>query len=115
MGSVISRRIEYLEPFDHLEVPSDDHKFIVAASLSHFSEQMKTILETINPVEIRRIGGAGNKCANVALGKVDSYIHPSVGLKYWDLCASEILIKAMGGYTTNIREERLTYPLSGNR
>ena len=70
---------------------------------------MKEIIETINPVEIKRIGGAGNKCANLALGKVDSYIHPSPGLKYWDLCASEILIKAMGGYATNVKEERLTY------
>jgi 3'-phosphoadenosine 5'-phosphosulfate (PAPS) 3'-phosphatase len=70
---------------------------------------MKEIIETIHPVEIKRIGGAGNKCASLALGKVDSYIHPSPGLKYWDLCASEILIKAMGGYATNVKEERLTY------
>ena len=31
------RNIEYIEPFNHLEVPSNDHKFIVAASISHFS------------------------------------------------------------------------------
>ena len=76
---------------------------------------MKEIIETIHPVEIKRIGGAGNKCASLALGKVDSYIHPSPGLKYWDLCASEILIKAMGGYASNIKEERLTYHPETNR
>lgn len=110
-----NRNVEYIEPFDHLEVPSNDHKFIVAASISHFSPQMKEIIETIHPVEIKRIGGAGNKCASLALGKVDSYIHPSPGLKYWDLCASEILIKAMGGYATNAKQERLTYNPENDR
>ena len=76
---------------------------------------MKTILETIHPVEIRRIGGAGNKCCNVAYGTVDCYVYPSYGLKYWDLCASEMVIKAMGGYVTNMKEEVLRYPLDGNR
>jgi 3'-phosphoadenosine 5'-phosphosulfate (PAPS) 3'-phosphatase len=70
---------------------------------------MREIIEAIHPVDIKRLGGAGNKCANLALGKVDTYLHPSLGLKYWDLCAPEILIKAMGGYSTNIKEERLTY------
>jgi hypothetical protein len=37
---------------------------------------MKEILEVISPVEIKRIGGAGNKCLNVAIGNVDSYVHP---------------------------------------
>lgn len=44
-----------------------------------------------------RIGGAGNKCVHLALGNVDSYIYPSLGCMYWDLCAPESLIKAMGG------------------
>jgi 3'(2'), 5'-bisphosphate nucleotidase len=61
------------------------------------------VIETIDPVEIKRIGGAGNKCCNVATGNVDAYIHPSVGLKYWDLCASETLIKAVGGFATDFK------------
>jgi 3'(2'), 5'-bisphosphate nucleotidase len=70
---------------------------------------LKEIIETVAPVDIKRIGGAGNKCANVAVGNVDSYIYPQYGLKYWDLCAPEVLIKAMGGYATNVKEEKLTY------
>ena len=61
-----------------------------------------------------RIGGAGNKCYNVAIGQVDSYIYPSYGLKYWDLCASESIIKGMGGKCTNLLLERLTYHKSGD-
>ena len=60
------------------------------------------VIQTIDPVEIKRIGGAGNKCCNVAIGNVDAYMHPSPGMKYWDLCAPETLIKAMGGYATNV-------------
>lgn len=86
----------------------------VAASLSHFNEDMKKILEEIKPVEIKRIGGAGNKANNLTAGVVDAYIHPSPGLMHWDLCAPEALIKGMGGYATNLVGERLSYPLGTN-
>lgn len=110
----LAREIEYIAPFNHVEEPAEDHKIRVAASLSHFSKQIEEILNAIDPVEIVRLGGAGNKCCNLAYGNVDSYIHPSPGLKNWDLCAPESLIKAMGGYSTNLFQERLTYPLEGD-
>jgi len=107
--AILSRDIEYIEPFNHVEEPAEDHKIRVAASLSHFSKQIEEIINAIDPVEIVRLGGAGNKCCNLAYGNVDSYIHPSPGLKNWDLCAPESLIKAMGGYSTNLFQERLVY------
>lgn len=110
-----SRVPTYMEPFSHTEVPAEDHKVTVACSISHFSKEMQSIIETIAPVDIKRIGGAGNKCCNLARGNVDAYLHPSVGLKYWDLCAPETLIRAMGGYSTNIHEEKLTYHNDGDR
>ena len=115
VDSTMKREIEYLKPFDHEAEPEKDHKVRVAASLSHFSETMQNIIKTIEPVEICRIGGAGNKCNNLAIGNVDCYIHPSKGLMYWDLCAPESLIKGMGGYSTNLSCERLTYPVDGDR
>lgn len=66
-------------------------------------------------MEIVRLGGAGNKCAHVAIGTVDSYIHANAGLKYWDLCAPEAIIKGMGGLSTNLFKEKLTYHLGGDR
>lgn len=62
---LISRDIEYLQPFT-VEEPDEDHSIKVAASLSHFSPQIKEIIETIEPVEIVRLGGAGNKCCHLA-------------------------------------------------
>ena len=112
-AALVARELEYFEPFDQAE-PEEGHAIKVAASLSHFSATIQEIIETIDPVEIVRLGGAGNKCANVARGTVDSYIHPSPGLKNWDLCAPESMIKAMGGWATNLYQERLTYPAGGN-
>ena len=112
---ILGRDIEYLKPYDVEEQAPEDFTFRVACTISHFSQDIKNIIETIAPVEIKRIGGAGNKCINVAIQNADAYIHPTFGLKYWDLCASEVLIKAMGGFATNIKEERLTYSIDGDR
>lgn len=98
---LVSRDIEYLQPFN-VEEPDEDHSIKVAASLSHFSAQIKEIIETIEPVEIVRLGGAGNKCCHLAQSTVDAYIHPSPGLMHWDLCAPESLVKGMGGWATNL-------------
>ena len=59
------------------------------------------VVESIQPVEEKKIGGAGNKCLKVLLGEVDFYIASS--LCYWDICAPEVLIKAMGGYCTDFK------------
>jgi 3'(2'), 5'-bisphosphate nucleotidase len=84
----------------------------VAASLSHFSETMQGILEKLNPVEIVRLGGAGNKCCSVANMRADAYLHPSPGLCNWDLVPNESLMTAMGGFCTNFDGERLEYDVN---
>ena len=112
---LLSREIHHLEPYDHEKTPAEDHNIKVGASLTHFSGSLKEIIEKVAPVDIVRLGGAGNKCLAIAVGKTESYMHPNPGLKYWDLCANESLIKGMGGYSTNLFGERLTYPLAGNR
>ena len=49
-------------------------------------------------------GGAGNKVYRIITGQVDSYVEPRRLLKFWDLCAPEVLLRAMGG-TINIIPE----------
>ena len=101
----------YMEPFEDKELATD-HEIRVAASLSHFSPQIKEIIETLEPVKIVRLGGAGNKCCNLAISTVDAYIHPSPGLMFWDLCAPESLVKGMGGWATDLHQRRLSYPVN---
>jgi len=79
------------------------------------SETVKKILEAIAPVEIKQLGGAGNKCCKVATGTLDAYLRHTFGLKHWDLCAPEVIIKAMGGKATNFKHQRLVYPIEGNQ
>ena len=110
----LAREKHYMEPFEHNVAPAEGHEIRVAASLMHFSKQMETIIESLDPVKIVRLGGAGNKAVHIALNEVDTYMHPSPGLRYWDLCAPESLAKAMGGYAENLYQERLTYPVSGD-
>lgn len=62
---LVTRQMDIFEPFT-VEEPAEDHQIRVAASLSHFSDTIKTIIESIEPVEIVRLGGAGNKCCNLA-------------------------------------------------
>ena len=112
-AELLQRDIEYLKPFE-IEEPAEDHSIRVAASLSHFSPTIKQIIDTIEPVEIVRLGGAGNKCCHLAQSTVDAYIHPSPGLKHWDLCAPESLVKGMGGWATDIFQERLSYPVDNS-
>ncbi|CDW83399.1 -bisphosphate nucleotidase 1 [Stylonychia lemnae] len=111
----IQRTLSPIIPFPSDEQPAEDHKLKVATSISHFSNQIKESLDLCQPLEVSRIGGAGNKCCSVALGLVDSYIYPQFGLKYWDLCASESIIKGMGGHSTNILLERLSYHRTGDK
>ena len=102
----------YLPPFDHFEETNANHTIRVAASLQHFSTKIQKIIDTISPVEIVRLGGAGNKCNNLVVGKVDSYVTPS-GLNHWDICGPESLVKGMGGYCTDFNQEKLSYPIDG--
>ena len=72
---------------------------------------MREIINTPTPNEIVRLGGAGNKVFHIAQATVDAYIHPSPGLMHWDLCGPESLVKGMGGWATNLFQERLSYPV----
>jgi len=90
-----------IEPFGFETTYDEDYKIKVAASLNHFDDSMKKMLETLNPIDVVRLGGAGNKINRIALNEVDSYVQPRAGLGFWDLCAPEVILRGMGGVITN--------------
>ena len=75
---------------------------------------MKKTIEQLQPIELHRLGGQGNKINRVALNEVDSYIQTRVGLSFWDLCAPECLVRAMGGLCTDFNQLRFVYDMSKN-
>jgi 3'(2'), 5'-bisphosphate nucleotidase len=112
---LLKRKASYMEPFDQVNEVADDYTIKVGTSLNHLSAQMKDTISKVSPVEIVRLGGAGNKSLAMAFAKTDSYLYPGKGLAYWDICAPESVVKGMGALTTNGNFEKLTYPITGNR
>ena len=70
---------------------------------------MQEVIEQLEPVEICRLGGAGNKVCRIALAEVDSYVQPAPGLGFWALCGPEAIVRAMGGLCTDFNGKRLSY------
>ena len=50
----------------------------------------------------------------VALDEADSYVQPAKGLSFWDLCAPECIVRAMGGLCTDFDQKRLSYDKQAN-
>ena len=94
---LMKREPKYLEPFDIDKEYALDYDIRVACSLSHFNEKFTQALKTIEPVKVHRLGGAGNKVNRIALNEVDIYFQLRAGLSFWDICAPEVIIRAMGG------------------
>jgi 3'(2'), 5'-bisphosphate nucleotidase len=81
----------------------------LVASRSHgdpLIDQMQAALE-INDVKI--CGSVGLKCALIAEGDRDLYVHPVPYLKEWDTCAPEIILREAGGTVTDCTGMPLRY------
>ena len=63
---------------------------------------MKEVIDILDPREIMKVAGAGNKFVHLAEGLSEFYINLVPGIKMWDLCASEAIIKSRLGIVTNI-------------
>ena len=62
---------------------------------------MDRLFEKLNPSKIERRAGAGNKFTHLSEGFSDFYINLVPGMKLWDMCASEALMKARFGIVSN--------------
>ncbi|KAK5852756.1 hypothetical protein PBY51_006599 [Eleginops maclovinus] len=56
----------------------------------------------MEPHEVIRVGGAGNKIIQLVEGKASAYVFASPGCKKWDTCAPEALLHAVGGKLTDM-------------
>ena len=93
--------------------PSSTSELRLSMTLSHPSQFMDQILKELNPKEVFRVGGAGNKILMVLESRSDVYIHPSAGTKKWDTCAGEAILRACGGHLTDIHGNDLVYDPKG--
>ena len=78
-------------------------------SRSHPDERIRRLEEALGEIEVILSGSAGSKCALVACGAADLYVHPVPYLKEWDTCAPEAMLSGAGGRVTDCRGEPLRY------
>ena len=70
---------------------------------------MDELFNALNPVNIGRVAGSGNKIVYMLDAMADYYINLVPGFKYWDMCASEALIEAKMGICVDACGKPLQY------
>ncbi|XP_008586033.1 PREDICTED: 3'(2'),5'-bisphosphate nucleotidase 1 isoform X1 [Galeopterus variegatus] len=93
--------------FQLKEVPAGKH--IITTTRSHSNKLVIDCVTAMNPDEVLRVGGAGNKIIQLIEGKASAYIFASPGCKKWDTCAPEVILHAVGGKLTDIHGNALQY------
>ncbi len=78
-------------------------------SRSHPDERLQRIAAELGDIREVVSGSVGIKCALVARGMADLYVHPVPFLKEWDTCAPEALLRGAGGVVTDCEGRRLRY------
>ncbi|XP_069564602.1 3'(2'),5'-bisphosphate nucleotidase 1 isoform X1 [Brachyistius frenatus] len=93
--------------FQLREVPGD--RRIVTTTRSHSSKVVTDCVDAMEPHEVLRVGGAGNKIIQLVEGKASAYVFASPGSKKWDTCAPEAILRAVGGRLTDVRGNLYRY------
>lgn len=79
------------------------------ASRSHSDTMLQQMTEALQVSDVVSSGSVGIKCARIAEGERDVYVHPGPYLKEWDTCAPEIILREAGGEITDCTGLPLTY------
>jgi 3'(2'), 5'-bisphosphate nucleotidase len=81
----------------------------LAASRSHRSPRMDTVVEAFGLKEEVRRGSVGIKVGLIIEQQCDIYVHLSPRTKQWDTCAPEIILREAGGAITDLFGRPLRY------
>ncbi|ERE73004.1 3'(2'),5'-bisphosphate nucleotidase 1-like protein [Cricetulus griseus] len=93
--------------FQLKEAPAGKH--IITTTRSHSNKLVTDCVSAMNPDNVLRVGGAGNKIIQLIEGKASAYVFASPGCKKWDTCAPEVILHAVGGKLTDIHGNALQY------
>ena len=81
----------------------------MVGSRSHPDTLLERMQRALDVHDVRPSGSVGIKCALIAEGDRDVYIHPVPYLKEWDTCAPEVLVREAGGTVTDCLGNPLRY------
>jgi 3'(2'), 5'-bisphosphate nucleotidase len=105
-GAYVERsgRTDRLEP-----KPADAGALRMVGSRSHGDPLIDRMRDALGISDVRPSGSVGIKCALIAEGQRDLYVHPVPYLKEWDTCAPEIILREAGGEVTDCLGSPLRY------
>ncbi len=89
--------------------PQTPEELRIVITRSHYTDLIHKTADALNPKEILRMGGCGNKILLVVEGKADAYVYPSPGTKKWDSCAGDAIMREVGGVLTDVNGQLLRY------
>lgn len=81
----------------------------LVGSRSHADPLVAELQAAMGIAEVRPCGSVGLKCALIAEGECDVYVHPVSHMKEWDTCAPEVILREAGGAVVDCRGEPLRY------
>lgn len=81
----------------------------LAASRSHRSPRMDSVVQAFGLKEEVRRGSVGIKVGLIVEKQCDLYVHLSPRTKQWDTCAPEIILREAGGSLTDLFGRPLRY------
>ena len=91
-----------MRPFDTDEgIKEENYKLWLCGSMNRNQTKMNELLNALDPINVGRVAGSGNKIVYMLDQFADYYINLVPGFKYWDMCASEALIEAKMGICTD--------------
>ncbi|XP_062857605.1 3'(2'),5'-bisphosphate nucleotidase 1 [Trichomycterus rosablanca] len=93
--------------FQLQDVP--EGKRIVTTTRSHSNKLVTDAVQAMEPHDVIRVGGAGNKIIQLVEGKASAYVFASPGCKKWDTCAPEAILHAVGGKLTDMHGNTYRY------
>ncbi|MFV1988125.1 MAG: 3'(2'),5'-bisphosphate nucleotidase CysQ [Gemmatimonadota bacterium] len=96
-------------------IPEPKHPIRFVRSRSHPDERLQRLAAELGETVDVISGSVGIKCALVATGEADLYVHPVPFLKEWDTCAPEAVLRGAGGSVTDCSGTPLRYGKSDPR
>ena len=95
--------------FKHVPKTSDQRAPIITVSRSHAGDVNETATAAFgDKINVISAGGAGYKVIELAMGRVDAYLHRTK-IKKWDVCAGNAILTALNGKMTNLKGELIHY------
>ncbi len=88
---------------------SDVSSMRLAASRSHRSPRMDSVVQAFGFKDEVQRGSVGIKVGLIIERQCDLYIHLSPRTKQWDTCAPEIILREAGGSLTDLFGQELVY------